>query len=111
MNPEIKNIEDEDDVLIRMQNVDGVVVTFLSAPSSVFEVTDRIDPFTFWMTPDNVFVVINKDLLNEMIEDSIEKNSGIYEEKEAAFLPIVHVMNIGLREVDRQIAQRGEKNE
>ena len=48
MNPEIEDINDEDDdVLIQMQNDDGVVVTFLTAPPSVFEVTDRIDPLTF----------------------------------------------------------------
>ena len=111
MNPEIEDINDEDDdVLIQMQNDDGVVVTFLTAPPSVFEVTDRIDPLTFWMSPKSVYVAINEDILNEMIEESIEKNSEIYDEKEAAFLPIVHILNVGLREVDRQIAQRGEKN-
>ena len=111
MNPEIEDINDEDDdVLIQMQNDDGVVVTFLTAPPSVFEVTDRIDPLTFWMSPKSVYVAINEDILNEMIEESIEKNSEIYDEKEAAFLPIVHILNVGLREVDRQISQRGEKN-
>ena len=111
MNPEIEDINDEDDdVLMQMQNDDGVVVTFLTAPPSVFEVTDRIDPLTFWMSPKSVYVAINEDILNEMIEESIEKNSEIYDEKEAAFLPIVHILNVGLREVDRQISQRGEKN-
>jgi len=111
MNPEIEDINDEDDdVLMQMQNDDGVVVTFLTAPPSVFEVTDRIDPLTFWMSPKSVYVAINEDILNEMIEESIEKNSQIYDEKEAAFLPIVHILNVGLKEVDRQIAQRGEKN-
>jgi hypothetical protein len=111
MNPEIEDINDEDDdVLIQMQNDDGVVVTFLTAPPSVFEVTYRIDPLTFWMSPKSVYVAINEDILNEMIEESIEKNSEIYDEKEAAFLPIIHILNVGLREVDRQISQRGEKN-
>ncbi len=111
MNSEIEYIDDDDDVLVRVQNDDGVVVTFLTAPSSFFEITDRIDPLTIWLASDNVFVAINEDLLNEMIEDSIEKNSEIYEEMEAAFLPIVHVMKVGLKEVDRQIAQRREKTE
>ena len=113
MNPEIEYIEDDndDDVLIQMQNDDGVVVTFLAAPPSVFEVTDKIDPMTFWFSPKSVYVAINEDILNEMIEESIEKNNGVYDDKEAAFLPIVHVLNIGLKEVNRQIAQRGEKNE
>jgi hypothetical protein len=111
MNPEIEDINDEDDdVLIQMQNDDGVVVTFLTAPPSVFEVTDRIEPLTFWLSPKSVYVAINEDILNEMIEESIEKNSEIYDEKEAAFLPIVHILNVGLKEVNRQIAQRGEKN-
>ena len=111
MNPEIEDINDEDDdVLIQMQNDDGVVVTFLTAPPSVFEVTDRIDPLTFWMSPKNVYVAINEDILNEMIEESIEKNNGVYDDKAAAFLPIVHVLNIGLKEVNRQITQRGERN-
>ena len=111
MNPEIEDINDEDDdVLIQMQNDDGVVVTFLTAPPSVFEVTDRIEPLTFWLSPKSVYVAINEDILNEMIEESIEKNSQIYDEKEAAFLPIVHILNVGLKEVNRQIAQRGEKN-
>ena len=112
MNPEIENINDEDDdVLIQMQNDDGVVVTFLTAPPSVFEVTDRIDPLTFWMSPKSVYVAINEDILNEMIEESIEKNKGVYDDKEAAFLPIVHVLNIGLKEVDKQIANRATKIE
>ena len=112
MNPEIEDINDEDDdVLIQMQNDDGVVVTFLTAPPSVFEVTDRIDPLTFWMSPKSVYVAINEDILNEMIEESIEKNNGVYEDKEAAFLPIVHVLNIGLKEVDKQIANRATKIE
>ena len=110
MNPEIEDINDEDDdVLIQMQNDDGVVVTFLTAPPSVFEVTDRIDPLTFWMSPKSVYVAINEDILNEMIVESIEKNNGVYDDKEAAFLPIVHVLNIGLKEVDKQIANRATK--
>ena len=110
MNPEIEDINDEDDdVLIQMQNDDGVVVTFLTAPPSVFEVTDRIDPLTFWMSPKSVYVAINEDILNEMIEESIEKNNGVYDNEEAAFLPIVHVLAIGLKEVNQQITQRGEK--
>ena len=110
MNPEIEDINDEDDdVLIQMQNDDGVVVTFLTAPPSVFEVTDRIDPLTFWMSPNDVYVAINEDILNEMIEESIEKNNGVYDNEEAAFLPIVHVLAIGLKEVNQQITQRGEK--
>ena len=60
-----------------MQNDDGVVVTFLTAPSSVFEVTDRIDPLTFWMSPKSVYVAINEDILNEMIEESIEKSKNL----------------------------------
>ncbi len=111
MNSEIEYIDDDDDVLVRVQNDDGVVVTFLTAPSSFFEITDRIDPLTIWLASDNVFVAINEDLLNEMIEDSIEKNSEIYEEMEAAFLPFIQVMKVGLKEVDRQIAQRREKTE
>ena len=112
MNPEIEDINDEDDdVLIQMQNDDGVVVTFLTAPPSVFEVTDRIEPLTFWLSPKSVYVAINEDILNEMIEESIEKNSQIYDEKEAAFLPIVHILNVGLKEVNRQIANRATKTE
>ena len=112
MNPELEDINDEDnDVLIQMQNDDGVVVTFLTAPSSVFEVTDRIDPLTFWMSPKSVYVAINEDILNEMIEESIEKNGEIYDEKEAAFLPIIHILNVGLKEVDKQIANRATKIE
>jgi hypothetical protein len=112
MNPEIEDINDEDnDVLIQMQNDDGVVVTFLTAPPSVFEVTDRIDPLTFWMSPKSVYVAINEDILNEMIEESIEKNNGVYDDKEAAFLPIIHILNVGLKEVDKQIANRATKIE
>jgi len=65
MNPKIENIDDDDDVLIRVQNNDGVMVTFLTAPSSFFEITDRIDPLTIWLASDNVFIAINEDLLNE----------------------------------------------
>ncbi len=110
MNLDIENIDDEEeDVLIRMQHDNGIVVTFLSAPSSVFETTDKIDALTFWTSPESVFVAINGDLLEEMIKDSVEKNSGIYSAKEAGYLPIIHILNIGLKKVNRQIAEREEK--
>ena len=79
MNSEIEDIEDDeedDDILIRMQHDNGTVVTFISAPSSVFEKSDVIDPMIFWLASDNVFVAINEDLLNEMIEESMEKTTS-----------------------------------
>ena len=79
MNSEIEDIEDDeedDDILIRMQHDNGTVVTFISAPSSVFEKSDVIEPMIFWLASDNVFVAINEDLLNEMIEESMEKTTS-----------------------------------
>ena len=115
MNSEIEDIEEDDeeddDILIRLQHDNGTVVTFISAPSSVFEKSDVIDPMIFWLASDNVFVAINEDLLNEMIEESIEKNDCIYNKNEAAVSLISHAINIGLIEVSRQIAHRGDKNE
>ena len=112
MNPEIEDINDEDDdVFIQMQNDDGVVVTFLTAPPSVFEVTDRIDPLTFWMSPKSVYVAINEDILNEMIEESIEKNNGVYDDnfidhKLPRLLPVISGYNSKLYPITRQVRKR-----
>lgn len=113
MNSEIEDIEDDeqdDDILIRMQHDNGTIVTFISAPSSVFEKSDVIDPMIFWLGSESVFVAINEDLLNEMIEESIEKNDCVYKKNEAVVSPIIHAINIGLIEVSKQIAHRGDKN-
>lgn len=113
MNSEIEDIEDDeqdDDILIRMQHDNGTIVTFISAPSSVFEKSDVIDPMIFWLGSESVFVAINEDLLNEMIEESIEKNDCVYKKNGAVVSPIIHAINIGLIEVSRQIAHRGDKN-
>ena len=56
MNSEIEDIEDDeedDDILIRLQHDNGTVVTFISAPSSVFEKSDVIEPLIFWVASDN----------------------------------------------------------
>ena len=93
----------DDDVLIRMQHDNGVTVTFLTAPQELFSDRENLSPLVFWLDEDEVFLAFNEDGLNEMIHESVELNGDIYGEQAAAFLPIQHIIQIGLSTIEQQI--------
>ena len=93
----------DDDVLIRMQHDNGVIVTFLTAPQELFSDRENLSPLVFWLDENEVFLAFNEDGLNEMIHESIELNGDIYGEQAAAFLPIQHIIQIGLSTIGQQM--------
>ena len=93
--------DDEDDVLIRMQHDDGTTVTFLTAPPEVFTEKEQLEPLLFGIIETDICIAFNSDLLESKIKEAVEKNRDTYSAKEAAFLPIIIILNKGLKAVDK----------
>ena len=93
--------DDEDDVLIRMQHDDGTTVTFLTAPPEVFTEKEQLEPLLFGISETDICIAFNSDLLESKIKEAVEKNRDTYSAKEAAFLPIIIILNKGLKAVDK----------
>ena len=93
----------DDDVLIQLQHDNGVIVTFLSAPKELFSDNDDLSPLIFWLDESEVFLAFNESELNRMIQDSIDLNRDTYGEQAAAFLPLQHMIQIGLSAIGQQI--------
>ena len=102
----LKDSEDEDDdVLIRMQHKDGTTVTFLTAPPEVFTEREQLEPLLFGISETDICVGFNSDLVESMIDESVEKNGEFYGAQAAAFLPITMILNKGLKAVDNYVAE------
>ena len=102
----LKDSEDEDDdVLIRMQHKDGTTVTFLTAPPEVFTEREQLEPLLFGISETDICVAFNSDLVESMIDESVEKNGEFYGAQAAAFLPITMILNKGLKAVDNYVAE------
>ena len=96
-------VDPDDDVLIRMQHDNGVIVTFLTAPQELFSDRENLSPLIFWLDEHEVFLAFDEDELNEMIHESVLLNGNIYGYKAAAFLPIQHIIQIGLSTIEQQM--------
>ncbi len=92
--------EDNEDVMIRMEHEDGTKVTFLTAPPEVFTQREELEPLVYGLGDNEIFVAFNSDLLERLIEDSVEKNSETYGRGASAFLPMTLLINKGLKAVD-----------
>ena len=88
-------IHDDEDVMMRMMNDDGHELTFVTAPSTVFE-NDDLGPIVTGFDG-QVIVAFNKDVLERLIDESIEKNSDTYGEAASAFLPISLILQKGMQ--------------
>ena len=97
--------DDDDDVLIRMQHKDGTTVTFLTAPPEVFTEREQLEPLLFGISETDICVAFNSDLVESMIDESVEKNGEFYGAQAAAFLPITMILNKGLKAVDNYVAE------
>ena len=98
--------DDDDDVIIRLQQEDGTTVTFITAPESVFDVKEKLEPLVYGMGEGETCVVFNGDLFEQMIEDSVEKNGAIYGAQASAFLPITMLLHRGVKAVDRYLKEQ-----
>jgi hypothetical protein len=98
--------DDNDDVMIRMQHEDGTTVTFLTAPPSVFNQQDELEPLVYGIGEAEVCVAFNEDLIERMIKDSIEKNGETYGAQASAFLPITLILNKGLKAVNKYMEEQ-----
>jgi hypothetical protein len=92
--------DEDDDVLIRMQHKDGTTVTFLTAPPEVFTEREQLEPLLFGISETDICVAFNSDLVESMIDESVEKNGEFYGAQAAASLPILMILNKGLKAVD-----------
>lgn len=92
---------DDDDVIIRLQHDNGVVATFLTAPAELFFDKENLCPMIYWLSETDAYIAFNEDLLNDLIEDSIELNGNAYGKQAAAFLPLQHMIKIGLDKIDK----------
>jgi hypothetical protein len=97
--------DEDDDVLIRMQHKDGTTVTFLTAPPEVFTEREQLEPLLFGISETDICVAFNSDLVESMIDESVEKNGEFYGAQAAAFLPITMILNKGLKAVDDYVAE------
>jgi hypothetical protein len=95
--------DQDDDVLIRMQHENGTVVTFLTAASEVFTNKEQLEPLVFGISDTDIYVVFNSELLESMIEESVEKNGKTYGARAASFLPITMILDKGLKAVDKYL--------
>jgi hypothetical protein len=89
--------DDNDDVMIRMQHEDGTTVIFLTAPSSVFTQQDTLEALVYGIGDGEVCVAFNSDIVEQMIQESIDKNGETYGAQASAFLPITLILNKGLK--------------
>ena len=99
---------DDEDVLLRLRHDNGTSVTFLTAPAATFTVTDKLEPLITQLDTDQIYVAFNEDLVEQLIQKSIEKNGADYGAQAAAFLPITKILNIGLRAVNEYV-ERNKK--
>ena len=90
-----------EDVLIRLQHDSGVVVTFLTAPQELFSDGDDLYPMITWLSEIDVYLAFHEHILNNLIEESINLNGELYGEQAAAFLPLQHMIQIGLSAIDK----------
>ena len=98
------NMEDADnDVLMKLEHEDVTRVTFLTAPASAFGQSEELEPLVYGLVDNEIFVAFNSDLLERLIEDSVEKNSETYGRGASAFLPMTLLINKGLKAVDEYI--------
>ena len=94
MEPMFEFIHDDDDVLMRMKDEDGHELTFISAPPTAFE-DGELGPIVTGLD-NQIVVAFNQQKIEELIDESIEKNAEIYGEQTAAFLPISLVLRKGM---------------
>jgi hypothetical protein len=90
----------DEDVLMKMEHEDGTRVTFLTAPASAFGQSEELEPLVYGLGEKEIYVAFNSELLERLMEDSIEKNSETYGRGASAFLPMTLLINKGLKAVD-----------
>ena len=98
--------DDDDDVIIRLQQEDGTTVTFITAPESVFDVKEKLEPLVYGMGEGEICVVFNGDLFEQMIKDSVMKNGAMYGAQASALLPITMFLHRGIRAANRYLKEQ-----
>lgn len=111
MDYEFEELNEEDsDVLMSLQHDDGTRVTFLTAPPEVFTTVDELEPLITRLDENRIFVAFNGDLIEKLIQESIDRNGEIYGRDSSAFLPMTLVINKGLKAVNRFICEEENPN-
>lgn len=93
-------VHDDSDVLMRMKNENGMELTFITAPSTVFSDREELGPIITGFG-DQIIVAFNQERIEQLIDESIEKNAETYGEAQAAFLPVGLVLRKGMEAAER----------
>lgn len=100
-------MNDDEDVLMRMQNDDGTELTFLSAPPSAFEDEDDLGPIVTGFDK-QIVVAFNQEKIERLIDESIEKNGEIYGVQHSALLPISLIVRKGMEAAEEYLRKNSE---
>ena len=95
-------MEDEDDILMRMKNDDGMELTFVSAPPSVFEDDNDLGPIITGFDK-QIVVAFNNEKIGRLISESIEKNGEVYGEEYSALLTISLIVRKGMEAAEEYL--------
>lgn len=110
MDFEFEDMNDGDnDILLRMEHEDGTHITFLTAHPSAFKQQEELEPLITELDTKQIYVAFNGELLEKLIQDSVEKNSETYGRKASAFLPLSLIINTGIHAVDEYMNNRKDK--
>jgi hypothetical protein len=110
MDFEFEDMNDGDsDILLRMEHEDGTHITFLTAHPSAFTEQDVLEPLITELDTKQIYVAFNGELLEKLIQESVEKNSETYGKKASAFLPLSLIINTGIHAVDEYMNKRKDK--
>lgn len=92
------DFKDSDDILLQMMHEDGTVITFITAPPSVFsEQTEELEPIVYGLSEQDIYVVFNGEVIQRLVADSVEKNGDTYGVNASTFLPLSFVINKGIK--------------
>lgn len=99
--------EEESDVMMRLQDGDGRDITFVTAPSTAFDYNELGPIITGF--DNQIILAFNEDMIRSMIDEAIEEFGQKYGNKSAAFLPISHIMQIGIEAVEKYVKENYSK--
>lgn len=98
--------KDGGDILLKMEHSDGTKLTFISAPSSVFNEQDELEVILYGLGSNEVCIAFNDDFFRTLVEESIENNADRYGIENAIALPTSYLVNIGLKAVREYFEQQ-----
>lgn len=100
--------DENDDVLCRVKHENGTIVTFLTAPASVFTEQDELEPLVYGICEGEVCVAFNVDVVERMIKEGVLTNGETYGMAVASLLPMTLILRTGCKEASKFIMEHEE---